>query len=99
MARTPTTVDSRVAQRVGDPEFVRHHMLHGHETMPTRRVPRGTVEHWRPAESPHDLDELSLTLGRRRPVTLRDFLTEAESDAILVMRRGKIVYERYLHGM
>lgn len=86
-------------QRLRDPAIVRHHMLHSRESMPTRRVWRGSGGAAGVPEAPHDLDPLPLFLPDGRSVTLQQFLSESESDAILVMRDGTIMYERYLHGM
>lgn len=96
---TPSTIDPQIAQRLGDPASIRHHMLHGHESMPTRSVRHGPGEPRTLAEQPHDLDTLPLSLLDDRKTTLPEFLTAADSTAILVMHRGTVVYERYLHEM
>ncbi|MET9262008.1 serine hydrolase [Amycolatopsis sp. NPDC004079] len=94
---TPYTLDNAYWSRgYVDPAFVRLGMTRARETGPTRRVWRGSGPRWDLPEEPHNLDDLIVgPLG----VTLAEFLASAETDAILVAHRGKIVYERYFHGM
>lgn len=86
-------------QRFLDPEILRSHMLHGRESIPTRRVWRGDHRPRHLPSDPHDLDSLPISLPDGRSVTLQEFLAASESNAILVLRRGTVVYERYLHAM
>lgn len=74
-------------------------MIRGREFLPTRRVWRGAEAPWRLPAGSADLDGLEVRLPDGRTTTVEKFLTEAESDAIVVVHRGAIVYERYLHGM
>lgn len=98
---SPYTVDNAYWSRgYVDPAFVRLGMTRARETGPTRRVWRGAGPRWDLPEDPHDLDHLLVTpKAGGASVTLTEFLVNAETDAILVAHRGKVVYERYFHGM
>ncbi|PXX54943.1 hypothetical protein DFR70_12284 [Nocardia tenerifensis] len=81
-----------------DPAHVRHNATSVRETGPTRAV-------WRGAENPRplstglvDLSEISVAWTHGRTVALATALAESETDALLVMHRGRKVYETYLHG-
>lgn len=67
--------------------------------MPSRRVWRGPG---RPGDLPASpsraLDDLSVTDSRGRTLTLPELLAQAETDALLVLHRGGLVHEQYLHG-
>ncbi|WP_275291037.1 serine hydrolase [Amycolatopsis sp. La24] len=97
----PYTVDNAYWSRgYVDPAFVRLGMTRARETGPTRRVWRGSGPRWDLPEDHDDLDNLLVTPRTGDPaVKLTEFLAAAETDAILVAHRGKIVYERYFHGM
>ncbi|MFB7103620.1 serine hydrolase domain-containing protein [Streptomyces hydrogenans] len=82
-----------------DPAWARRHTTSGRELLPSRRV-------WRGAGSPSPLtaapagalDDLTFTGPHGRSLTLRELLAVAETDALLVMHRGALVHEEYLHG-
>ncbi|WP_159326876.1 serine hydrolase domain-containing protein [Streptomyces tendae] len=67
--------------------------------MPSRRVWRGPG---RPGDLPAApsgaLDDLGVTGSYGRALTLAELLAEAETDALLVLHRGRLVHEQYLHG-
>jgi CubicO group peptidase (beta-lactamase class C family) len=71
---------------------------HVGEMLPTVAVKRGgTVRDFRRAE--RDLDALPVAGLDGGRTTLRDFLEASFTDGLLVLRRGAVVYERYLNGM
>lgn len=74
-------------------------MRRGREFMPTRRIWRGSGQPWILPQDRMDLDDVPVTLRDGRQVTVDRFLAESESDALVVLHRGTLVYERYLHGM
>lgn len=82
-----------------DPSWVRRYTTSGRETVPSRRVWRGPG---RPSDLPTApggvLDDLTFTGSHGRALTLTELLTVAETDALCVVHRGRLVYERYLHG-
>ncbi|MCB5906181.1 serine hydrolase domain-containing protein [Streptomyces pinistramenti] len=82
-----------------DPEWVRRYTRAGRELLPSRRVWRGAG----PARSlPTDtagIDQLTIAAPDGRTLTLQDLFTAAQTDALLVMHRGTVVYENYLHEL
>jgi CubicO group peptidase (beta-lactamase class C family) len=88
-----------VLQRFQDPAVLRSRFVNDMETMPTRRVWRGTGRPTAHEQRRHDLDTLQVPGVHGRCLDLATFLAEAESTALVVLHRGKLVYERYLHGM
>ncbi|MFB8037235.1 serine hydrolase domain-containing protein [Streptomyces sp. NPDC056004] len=82
-----------------DPAWVRRYTTAGRELLPSRRVWRGPG----PARSlPTDtagLELLTITAPDGRTLTLQDLFAAARTDALLVMHRGTLVHETYLHGL
>ncbi|MFJ8449852.1 serine hydrolase domain-containing protein [[Kitasatospora] papulosa] len=91
-----------------DPAWIRRFTSVGRELSPSRRVWRGlghpralpggpavldAVEPGAP-----ELDTVPLELDGGTTITLPDLFAAAQTDALLVMHRGSVVYERYLHG-
>ncbi|MCX5441323.1 serine hydrolase [Streptomyces sp. NBC_00063] len=81
-----------------DPAWIRRFTTQGRELSPSRRVWRGPapVRHLPRAET--DLDALDLVTTDAGALKLADLFDAAQTDAFLVLHRGQIVYERYLHG-
>ncbi|TXS54214.1 serine hydrolase domain-containing protein [Streptomyces sp. t39] len=88
-----------------DPAWIRRFTSAGRELSPSRRVWRGpggrrelpTALDASGAGTP-ELDALPLALDGGGTVTLPELFAAAQTDAFLVMHRGSVVYERYLHG-
>ncbi|MFJ3695089.1 serine hydrolase domain-containing protein [Streptomyces sp. NPDC090052] len=83
-----------------DPAWVRRHNAAGRETVPSRRVWRGRD---RPRELPaaerdSGIDSLRLTTPDGRAIPLPEVFAAAQTDAFLVLHRGTVVHETYLHG-
>ncbi|NEB41542.1 serine hydrolase [Streptomyces sp. SID14515] len=82
-----------------DPAWVRLHMTSAREILPTRRVWRGSgAPTALPVDLRPDLDSVRTPTPDGRELTLTDVLAGAQTDALLVLHRGRIVLERYLHG-
>ncbi|MFI6942465.1 serine hydrolase domain-containing protein [Streptomyces sp. NPDC050418] len=80
-----------------DPAWIRRFTSAGRELTPSRRVWRGP-EPARPlSERPAGLDALDIELGGTT-FKLEDLFAAAQTDALLVMHRGAVVYETYRHG-
>ncbi|MFF8617405.1 serine hydrolase domain-containing protein [Streptomyces sp. NPDC015350] len=80
-----------------DPAWIRRFTSAGRELTPSRRVWRGP-EPARPLPArPADLDALDIELGGTTP-KLEDLFAAAQTDAFLVLHRGAVVHETYLHG-
>ncbi|MFI5770583.1 serine hydrolase domain-containing protein [Streptomyces sp. NPDC051658] len=82
-----------------DPAWVRRYTTSGRELLPSRRV-------WRGPDPAHSLptgtagiEQLTITAPDGRTLTLQDLFAAAETDALLVMHRGTVVYENYPHGL
>ena len=88
-----------IAERHHDPAVLRSRFINDMETMPTRRVWRGSGPPDTRGDDPQDLDGLFVPAPDGRDVDLATFLSEAQSTALVVLHRGKLVHERYLHGM
>ena len=73
-----------------------HHMR---ELGPTTTVWRGAGPASALPKAPRDLDGLRLGDDQGRPTTLLDWQRSTYTDALLVLHRGQLVYERYDAGM
>ncbi|MFM9373722.1 serine hydrolase domain-containing protein [Streptomyces sp. Da 82-17] len=106
MAGMPSLADLVWARGYTDPVRARCHTTSGRELVPSRRVWRGAGgPSPLPGASPTPeqatvgaLDGLTFAGPHQQPVTLPELLGLAESDALLVLHRGRLVHEQYLHG-
>ncbi|WP_053663538.1 serine hydrolase domain-containing protein [Streptomyces sp. NRRL F-7442] len=99
MTGTDSLADLVWARGFTDPAWARRHTTAGREIMPSRRVWRGRRGPGDlPASPPGPLDGLSVTGSHGRTLSLPELLAEAETDALLVLHRGRLVHEQYLHG-
>ena len=75
-------------------------LAHIERLVPTRRIGRSIAESPSTAQEPATdligLDPLGFTSLDGKPVTWRQCLDDTYTDAIAVMHRGRLVYERYL---
>jgi CubicO group peptidase (beta-lactamase class C family) len=69
------------------------------ELQPTREVYRGTGPASRLESKAIDLDALEIKTSDSRRITFARWQQESYTDAIVVLHRGKIVYEKYSNGM
>ncbi|MEV5641576.1 serine hydrolase [Streptomyces flaveolus] len=81
-----------------DPAWIRRFTSAGRELSPSRRVWRGPEPGRALSQEPTDLDALDIAVGDGTKFTLRDLFAVAQTDAFLVMHRGSVVHETYLHG-
>ena len=79
--------------------YLRWSLLHRASMLPTATVWRGDGPVSELPAAPQDLGALGVTGLDGEPTTLDPLLERLEADGFLVMHRGRIVYERYLHGM
>ncbi|CAM5262984.1 6-aminohexanoate-dimer hydrolase [Streptomyces tendae] len=99
MTGTDSLADLVWARGFTDSAWVRRHTTAGREIMPSRRVWRGPDGPGDlPATPPGALDDLSVTGSHGRTLPLSELLADAETDALLVLHRGRLVHEQYLHG-
>ncbi|MGR3313871.1 serine hydrolase domain-containing protein [Roseovarius indicus] len=70
-----------------------------HRLFPTADVFRGTGPESDLRDDPADLDKTPVTVESGDTLDLSQFLQTAYADGILVMHRGRAVYERYFNDM
>lgn len=84
-------------------ENLPYSVLHMREFMPTTNVPRGNEAHlhsFRYRLEEEAIDSLSfIPTGGSEPITFRHSLTLNSVDGIIILHRGKVVYERYFGRM
>ncbi|MFJ9930111.1 hypothetical protein SAMN04490357_0400 [Streptomyces misionensis] len=98
MTETAPLSDLRWTRGYTDPGWIRRFMLQGRELSPSRRVWRGE-EPARPLPSAEaDLDALDVVSTDAGALKLPDLFAAAQTDAFLVLHRGRVRYERYPHG-
>lgn len=73
-----------------------HHMR---ELGPTATVWHGPANPSPLAQAPRELEQLRFDDGQGRQVSLLDWQKSTYTDALVVLHRGKIIYERYDAGM
>ncbi|MER7780464.1 serine hydrolase [Streptomyces sp. NPDC096191] len=78
-----------------DPDWIRRFTAAGRELAPSRRVWRGPDPARTLPEQPADL--YAFDCGDTT-LTLRQLFAAAHTDAFLVLHRGTVVHETYLHG-
>lgn len=99
MTGMPSLADLVWARGYTDPAWARRHTTSGRELVPSRRVWRGSGgASTLPAASAGALDGLAFMGPNGGSLTLTELLSRAETDALLVMHRGLLVHEQYLHG-
>jgi CubicO group peptidase (beta-lactamase class C family) len=104
MTGSPPSPDKTI--RVDDGSFVRFPQLrwtlgHWRELFPTRNVSRGSgAVVPLPAGEPADLDGLTFKpIGSDQPMTWAESLGANYTDGIVVLHRGRVVYERYFPSL
>ncbi|MEQ9242385.1 serine hydrolase domain-containing protein [Roseovarius indicus] len=81
------------------PPYNRWSFLNMHRLFPTADVFRGTGPESDLRDDPADLDNTPVTVESGDTLDLSHFLQTAYADGILVMHRGRAVYERYFNDM
>ncbi len=96
----PPSSESRITpHNWHEPAFLRWSLMHRSVQVPSVSIWRGDGPASALPEAPQDLDALPVPALDGSPTSLRSMLKQLEVDAFLVMHRGRIVYERYFHGM
>ena len=85
------------------PESLPYSVLHMREFMPTTNVPRGNearLTSFRYALQEEDINRLRFVpMGKTEPITWLQSLEENYTDGIIILHRGRIIYERYFGEM
>jgi len=93
-------VAARLSEAVyGDHASTRWFMQHVREVVPTSKVSSGRGPVWELPRAPRELDGAVVRGGDGRSWTLREMLAATHTDAVLVLRRGEVIYERYFGSM
>ena len=79
--------------------YLRWAMHHSRQLQPSVSVRRGNGIPAPLDSEPQNLDELVFVNDNGQATTLEETLIQNNTDAFLVMHRGKIVYEKYFIGM
>ena len=79
------------------PPYLRWSMRHAREVSPTRGIGRAAVPLALAEGRRLALDQVALRVGEQ-PLTLADYLEQTSTDGLIVLHRGKVVYERYLEA-
>ncbi|MFF1696480.1 serine hydrolase domain-containing protein [Streptomyces sp. NPDC058257] len=82
-----------------DPAWVRRYTTSERELLPSRRVWRGPGPARSVPADIADVGRITFTTPGGRAVPLRELLEAAQTDALLVLHRGDLVYETYPHGL
>ena len=100
MQGSPPPADKRIDPATGDHlrfPMTRWSFSHMREFAPTARVARGDTVSTLPVALRDDIDAVRFTpLGGGEAMTWEKSLSANFTDAIVVLHRGRIVYERYL---
>jgi CubicO group peptidase (beta-lactamase class C family) len=78
--------------------FIRWSFQHARELLPTKPVHRGEKATALPVDL-KEIHQLTFDDDKGKQTTFEDFLRDTYTDGIVVLHKGKIVYERYLNGM
>jgi len=98
LGRRPQAV--RLGEAVyGSQETTRWFMQHVREVAPTADVWRGDGPVWELPRALRDLDGVRVRGGGGRSWTFAEMLADTDTDAVLVLRDGAVVYERYFGAM
>jgi CubicO group peptidase (beta-lactamase class C family) len=82
-----------------EPEFLRWSLMHRSEQVGTVPIWRGDGPVSPLPETLQALDDLPVPGLQGTPVPLLQMLVTLETDAFLILHGGKVVFERYFHGM
>lgn len=71
---------------------------HVREIVPSADIPNDPADVWELPRASVALDELRLELGGKT-MSYADFLTHTDTDGIVILHRGKIIFDRYATDM
>ncbi len=80
------------------PPYNRWGFQHTNRILHTTTVDRGDVPVWHLRQRPLDLDAVTYKNKKGETRTFRDMLAASYTDAIVILHRGDIVYEKYFNG-
>lgn len=89
----------RLDQAYLEPRFTHWYMQHVRETSLTADISSRHASVERLPEEPLDLDAVQVSRADGEKWRVLDMLRGVCADGVIVLRRGRIVYERYFNGM
>lgn len=81
------------------PPFNRWGFQHTREIVPSADIPNDPSVAAELPSDPIDLGALSIATGGREPLSFQDVLRETSTDGLVILHRGRVVFEHYAHGM
>jgi hypothetical protein len=81
------------------PPFNRWGFQHTREIVPSADIPNDPSVAAELPSDPIDLGTLSIATGGREPLSFQDVLRETSTDGLVILHRGRVVFEHYAHGM
>ena len=79
--------------------FNRWAFHHVREIVPSADIPNDPATVLELPSNPVDLGMLSIESNGRGPLSFADFLDETSTDGLVIVRRGRVVFEHYANGM
>jgi CubicO group peptidase (beta-lactamase class C family) len=79
--------------------FNRWAFHHVREIVPSADIPNDPADVMALPSSPVDVGAVSIESGRGEALSLDDFLDRGSTDGFVIVHRGRVVLERYAHGM
>jgi len=79
--------------------FNRWAFHHVREIVPSADIPNDPAHALEFPSDPIDLRALPIDAGRQRPLSFDEFLDETGTDGLVIVHRGRVVFERYANGM
>ncbi|MEL7042996.1 MAG: serine hydrolase [Pseudomonadota bacterium] len=81
------------------PPYNRESFQQVQSLFPTARLRKGTAEPTAWGVDPLPIDHISFRGTDREQHTLPEFIAASQTDALLIMREGKLIFEQYGNGM
>ena len=82
---------------------LRYSVCHMRQYLPTTNVPRNNSAHITPFRYRLDMDAIDnlsfVPLGHTEPMTWRESLAQNYADGIIILHKGRVVYERYFDNL
>ncbi|GAB2806420.1 serine hydrolase domain-containing protein [Streptomyces daliensis] len=98
MPHTAPLSELKWTRGYSDPDWIRRFTSAGRELSPSRRVWRGREQRRELPGRDAGIDTVEITAPDGRTLKLPELFAAAQTDALLVLHRGTVVHETYLHG-
>lgn len=72
---------------------------HVREIVPTAPISNDPETVWTLSDSPADLNDLSIGSDNGSPISFKSFLESTDTDGIVILHKGRCVFETYANGM